>query len=197
VHKINSTVPACQRFSNTNQTSWIYIKRMIEIQNFLRKPTKAKFSLEALAKNPELFYSALNEYSMLNDKFGLDDYSRGVVVISYNDDLITNFMEHDLIIPYWINLLAGVIDFINTGKGIVYFQDWAGCISFSKSFTDFIELNKIHGVENIIGTWYVPEKEFLLAVYNSGVIFNEFLISNGLNYSDLEIFLKEIEIFHS
>jgi hypothetical protein len=170
---------------------------MIEIQNFLRKPTKAKFSLEALAKNPEFFYSALNEYSMLNDKFGLDDYSRGVVVISYNDDLITNFMEHDLIIPYWINLLAGVIDFINTGKGIVYFQDWAGCISFSKSFTDFIELNKIHGVENIIGTWYVPEKEFLLAVYNSGVIFNEFLISNGLNYSDLEIFLKEIEIFHS
>jgi hypothetical protein len=169
---------------------------MIQIQNFLRKPTKAKFSINALAKNPEFFYSALEEYSILNDKFALDDYSQGVVVISYNDELITNFMERDLIIPYWINLLAGVIDFINTGKGIVYFQDWAGCISFSKSFTDFIELKKIHGVDNVVGTWYVPEKEFLLAVYYSGVRFNEFLISNGLNYSDLEKFLKEIETSH-
>jgi hypothetical protein len=169
------------------------IKRMIQIQNYLRKPTKAKFSIEELAKKPELFYSTLEEYSIQNDKFVLDDYSQGVVVISYNDDLITNFMEHDLIIPYWINLLVGVIDFINTDKGIVYFQDWAGCISFSKNFTDFIELKKIHGVNNIVGTWYVPERDFILKVYNSGAEFNEFLIANGLIYTDLEDFLKEIK----
>lgn len=165
----------------------------MKIKTFLRKPTKARFSLDALAEHPTEFYADLQEYSTLKNKFEVDYYSRGVIFITYNENAISNFREHDLIIPFWINLLVGIIDYLDNGKGEATFQDRVGYISLEKSYSGFIELKKVYGVDKLIGTWYVPQKEFLCAIYKDGREFNEFLIKNGLKYDDIEEFLSKIE----
>ena len=165
----------------------------MEIKTFLRKPTKSKFSLDALSEHPTEFYADLEGYSALKNKYEVDYYSRGVIFITFNGDFISNFKEHDLVIPFWINLLAGVVDYLHNGKAEAFFQDRSGHISLQKSYLGIIELKKIYGSDKLMGTWYVPEKEFLSEIYKEGIKFNEFLLVNKLKYNDIENLLMEIQ----
>jgi hypothetical protein len=164
---------------------------MFIIKSYLQYPKRLIRDFEKVNKDPFYYFIDIsNTDEILRIKKDLDlDYIYGVLHLIYNNKVIIDFTDYDLIDQLWAYLLNMIKEFLQTKKSEMSFPDQPMPMSM-ENISDEDMLFSINFIQ-----WKLPKYEFLHALlYGAKDFFEKMILLIEEKKDDCLFELKRIKL---
>ena len=167
---------------------------MFIIKSYIHNPNIPIYHFKEVEKNPlHYFIDINNTEKILHIKKDLDlDYIEGVLHLTYNNQVIINFIAYDLIDQLWAYFLNMIEEFLQNKKSSMYFPDQPLPMSMKEISSDYISFSI--DIEQP-SEWKLPKYEFFNALLCGAKDFFEKMILLIEEKNDIyQVQLKKIKL---